>query len=126
KTRPNITKAISDSQKAIDNASLALEKSNKLDGFSEKVDSIESKTKNITLGLCNVVLQNAIARFFNISSIVLTNAVRKKDYQSFTNLLEAIKNAFQSCQTDTNHVILENEQFSNTVQDFILFLETEK
>lgn len=104
----------------------ALDSSNKLDEFSKKIDSIESKTNNITLGLCNLVLQNAIARFFNISSIVLTNAVREKNYQSFINLLEAIKNAFQSCQTDMNHVILENQQFSNTVQDFILFLETEK
>ena len=116
-----------DKQKEIeDKADEALDNSSKLDNFSTKVDSIESKTGNITLGLCNLVLQNAIARFFNISSIVLTNAVREKDYQSFINLLEAIKNAFQSCQTDTNHVILENEQFSNTVQDFILFLETEK
>lgn len=116
-----------DKQKEIeDKTDKALDSSNKLDEFSKKVDSIESKTNNITLGLCNLVLQNAIARFFNISSIVLTNAVREKDYQSFINLLEAIKNAFQSCQTDTNHVILENEQFSNTVQDFILFLETEK
>lgn len=126
KSEPNINKAISDSQSAIDNASKALEKSNKLDDFSKKIDIIESKTKHMTLGLCNIILQNAIARFFNISSIVLTNAIREKDYKSFTNLLEAIKNAFQSCQTDTNHVILENEQFSNTVQDFILFLETEK
>lgn len=125
-TEPNIEKAISDSQNAIANASKALEKSNKLDGFSEKVDAIESKTKIVTLGLCNIVLQNTIARFFNISSIILTNAVREKDYQSFINLLEAIKNAFQSCKIDTNHVVLENEQFSNTVQDFILFLETEK
>jgi len=125
-SEPNIKKAISDSQNAIENASKALEKSNKLDSFSEKVDSIESKTKNVTLGLCNLVLQNAIARFFNISSIVLTNAIRGKDYQSFINLLEAIKNAFQGCQTDTNHVILENAQFLNTVDDFILFLETEK
>lgn len=116
-----------DKQKEIeDKTDKALDSSNKLDEFSKKVDSIESKTNNITLGLCNLVLQNAIARFFNISSIVLTNAVREKDYQSFINLLEAIKSAFQSCQTDTNHVILENEQFSNTVQDFILFLETEK
>lgn len=116
-----------DKQKDIeDKTDKALDSSNKLDEFSKKVDSIESKTNNITLGLCNLVLQNAIARFFNISSIVLTNAVREKDYQSFINLLEAIKNAFQGCQTDTNHVILENDQFSNTVQDFILFLETEK
>lgn len=116
-----------DKQKEIeDKTDKALDSSNKLDEFSKKVDSIESKTNNITLGLCNLVLQNAIARFFNVSSIVLTNAVREKDYKSFINLLEAIKNAFQSCQTDTNHVILENEQFSNTVQDFILFLETEK
>lgn len=109
-----------------DKADEALDNSTKLDDFSSKVDSIESKTGNITLSLRNLVLQNAIARFFNISSIVLTNAVREKDYQSFINLLEAIKSAFQSCQTDTNHVILENDQFSNTVQDFILFLETEK
>lgn len=109
-----------------DKANEALDNSSKLDDFSTKFDSIESKTGNITLGLCNLVLQNAIARFFNISSIVLTNAVREKDYQSFINLLDAIKNAFQGCQTDTNHVVLENEQFSNTVQDFILFLETEK
>lgn len=116
-----------DKQKEIeDKTDKALDSSNKLDEFSKKVDSIESKTNNITLGLCNLVLQNAIARFFNVSSIVLTNAVREKDYKSFINLLEAIKNAFQNCQTDTNHVILENEQFSNTVQDFILFLETEK
>jgi len=126
KTESNIKKAISDSKSAIDNANKALEKSNKLDKFSEKVDAIEFKTQNITLGLCNIVLQNAIARFFNISSVVLTNAVREKDYQSFINLLEAIKNAFQGCKDDTNHVILENNQFSNTVQDFILFLETEK
>lgn len=126
KTKPSITKAIYDSQKAIDNASKALEKSDKLDDFSEKVDSIESKTKNISLELCNLVLQNTIARFFNTSAIVLTNAIRGKDYHSFINLLQAIKNAFQSCQTDTNHVVFENEQFSNTVQDFILFLETEK
>ncbi len=116
-----------DKQKEIeDKANEALDNSSKLDDFSTKFDSIESKTGNITLGLCNLVLQNAIARFFNISSIVLTNAVREKDYQSFINLLEAIKNAFQGCQIDTNHVVLENEQFSNTVQDFILFLETEK
>ncbi|QQM28215.1 hypothetical protein [Elizabethkingia sp. M8] len=116
-----------DKQKEIeDKTDKALDSSNKLDEFSKKVDSIESKTNNITLGFCNLVLQNAIARFFNISSIVLTNAVREKDYKSFINLLEAIKNAFQSCQTDMNHVILENEQFSNTIQDFILFLETEK
>ncbi len=41
-------------------------------------------------------------------------------------MLEAIKNAFQGCQTDVNHVILKNAQFLNTVDDFILFLETEK
>jgi len=126
KSGPDINKAISDSKSAIDNASKALEKSNKLDEFSKKIDAIEYKTKHITLGLCNIVLQNAIARFFNISSIVLINAVREKDYQSFTSLLEAIKSAFQSCQVDKSHIISENEQFSNTVQDFILFLETEK
>lgn len=126
KLEPNINKAISDSESAIVNANKALNKSNELDEFSKKVDFIETKTKLMTLGLCNIILQNAIARFFNISSIVLTNAIREKDYKSFTNLLEAIKNAFQSCQTDTDHVILDNEQFSNTVQDFILFLETEK
>ena len=125
-SEPNINKAISDSQAAIDNANKALEKSNRLDDFSKKIDTIESKTKNIKLGLCNMVLQNAIARFFNISPIVLINAVRENDYKSFTSLLEAIKSAFKSCQTDTSHIISENEQFSNTVQDFILFLKTEK
>jgi hypothetical protein len=125
-SEPNIKKAISDSQSAIDNANKALEKSKEIDGFSEKIGTIESKTKHMTLGLCNIILQNAIARFFNISSIVLTNAIREKDYECFTNLLEAIKRAFISCQAETNHVVLKNEQFSNTVQDFILFLETEK
>ena len=116
-----------DKQKEIeDKADKALDSSNKLDEFSIKVDSMESNTNKITLGLCNLVLQNAIARFFNISSIVLTNAVREKNYQSFINLLEAIKNAFEGCQKDTNHAILDNYHFLNTVQDFILFLETEK
>lgn len=116
-----------DKQKEIeDKADEALNNSSKLDDFSIKVNNIESKTGNITLGICNLVLQNAIARFFNISSIVLINAVREKDYKSFISLLEAIKSAFQSCQTNTSHLISENEQFSNTVQDFILFLETEK
>lgn len=37
----------------------------------------KTKAKLMTAGLCNIILQNAIARFFNISSIVLTNAIRE-------------------------------------------------
>lgn len=103
-----------------------LDKSKKLDEFSGKVGSVESKVSSLTLGLCNLTLQNAIARFFNISSIVLTSAIRKKNYQSFIDLLEAIKNAFDGCKVVAHHVIIEHAPFKNTVDDFILFLETEK
>jgi hypothetical protein len=116
-----------DKQKDIESkTNEVLDKSKKLDEFSEKMGSVESKIGIVTLGLCNLNLQNAIARFFNISSIVLTNAVRKKNYQSFVDLLEAIKNAFEGCKGDTHHIITDNALFKNTVDDFILFLETEK
>ncbi len=116
-----------DKQKDIESkTNEVLDKSKKLDEFSEKVGSVESKIGVVTLGLCNLNLQNAIARFFNISPIVLTNAVRKKNYQSFVDLLEAIKGAFEGCKVDTRHIIIENAPFKNTVDDFILFLETEK
>lgn len=104
----------------------ALNSSNKLDEFSKKVESIESKTLNVSLDLCNLNLQNSIARFFNIGPLVLSRAISRNNFDKFVALLGDIKIAFENCKNNENHIITENNLFSKTVEDFIDFIDSEK
>ncbi|WP_185218707.1 hypothetical protein [Sphingobacterium mizutaii] len=116
-----------DKQKYIeDKTDKALDSSNKLDEFSKKVDSIESKTLNVSLDLCNLNLQNSIARFFNVGPLVLSRAISRNNFDKFVTLLEDIKIAFENCKNNENHIITENNLFSKTVDDFIDFIDSEK
>jgi len=123
---PKITSAIESANTAITSSSSALEKSQQVDGLVIKIDNLETTASSIAPQLYNLILQNAIARFFNVSSIVLANAYRTNSYQDFVKLLEAIKTAFTVCKLQDAHTIEGNESFEHTISDFILFLETER
>jgi len=123
---PKISSAIQNATTAIASSNSALEKSQQVDGLVTKIENLETAASSIAPQLCNLVLQNAIARFFNISAIVLTNAYKTNSYQDFVNLLSAIKSAFSVCKLESTHIIVDNESFEHTISDFILFLETEK
>lgn len=116
--------------------------SDKFDGLDEQEAKIEEATKDsktaitslnsvkettlmLSLEIKNLALQNAISRFFNVSPIVLTNAIRNQDFIDFVNLLHPIKNGFKELNSNKTH-IQGNTEIQNTIGDFVLFLETEK
>jgi hypothetical protein len=103
----------------------ALLKSKELDTLTPKINAIEEKTERLLPEICNLILQNAIARFFNISPIVLTNAIREQNFQDFIHLLTPIRDGLNACNKDRQHKILGNANFEHTIKDFILFLKTE-
>lgn len=123
---PQISSAITNATTAITSSNSALEKSQQVDGLVTKIENLEAVASSIAPQLCNLVLQNAIARFFNVSSIVLTNAYRTNSYQDFVKLLTAIKTAFLVCKLEDAHIIVDNKDFEHTISDFVLFLETER
>lgn len=94
--------------------------------MSIKINEIERKTEKVLPEIDNLALQNTISRFFNISPIVLTNAIRGQNFQDFVNLLIPIKNGFIECNQNGSHTIHNNETFKRTIEDFILFLKTER
>lgn len=100
--------------------------SEKLAGMASSIRDIDKKVKEVSPHLRNLILQNTIARFFNISSIVITNAIRNNDFTEFIALLEAIKESFIGCKDDKDHTVLGNKEFIQTIRGFILYLETER
>lgn len=122
---PKINKAIKDSESAIENSTNALSETSKFSDLSNKINKIEEKTEKVLPEINNLALQNTISRFFNISPIVLTNAIRVQNFQDFVNLLIPIKNGFIECNKNGSHTIKNNETFKRTIEDFILFLKTE-
>ncbi|WP_306566550.1 hypothetical protein [Flavobacterium lindanitolerans] len=97
-----------------------------LDQALNKINTIESKTLNVSLDLCNLNLQNSIARFFNVGPLVLSRAISRNNFDKFVALLEDIKIAFENCKNNESHTITENNLFSKTVDDFIDFIDSEK
>ncbi len=123
--QPDIKKAIDDSKTAISQASLAIDKTQQLDGLTEKITSIELRTKKAIPDICNLMLQNSIGRFFNMGPMILSKGSRKKNYKEFILLLAVIKNGFEQCNNDSDHTVA-TPHFRNTLDDFIISLETEK
>lgn len=125
KMEPKIEKAIFNSNTAIQNASTALAESKKVSELSSNINKIEKKTNEVIPKLNNIALHNSISRFFNISSIVITKAMRIQNYDGFINILIPIKNGFEECKNG-NHSELENSSFKTIIDDFILFLQTDR
>lgn len=120
----DIENAIENSAKALSDSNTAIEKSKELDKLVEKQEKIELRAKSINPEVCNLVLHNSIARFFNIRPLLLTNAVSKKDNSIFINHLTHIQSAFSNCESEENHLI-KSQQFQETIRDFIIYLRTE-
>lgn len=123
---PKIEKANKDSKYAIANSTKALKESKKVLELETKINDLSEKTEKVAPEISNLALQSSISRFFNISPIVLTNAIRDQNFQDFVNLLTPIKNEFVECQGNKSHTINSNESFKSTIDDFILFLRTER
>ncbi|MBU7569952.1 MAG: hypothetical protein KAF41_04810 [Flavobacterium sp.] len=122
----DIDQAIENANKAISDSNLAIEKTKNLDAVSQKIDEVEKKAKKNLPDLCNLILQNAIFRFFNVSSFVLTEAHRKGDYREFIGILESIKNGFERCNDEKEHNIDNNHSFKFIIKDFIIHLNSER
>ncbi len=124
--KKDIDKAIKNAEKAISESTTAIEKTKNLDSLSQKIDDVEKKAKENLPDVCNLILQNAIFRFFNVSSFILTEAHRKGNYNEFINILEAIKGGFEKCKNEKEHNIDNNNSFKFIIADFIIHLNSER
>lgn len=124
--KKDIDQAIKNAEKAISESTTAIEKTKNLDTLSQKIDDVEKKAKENLPDVCNLILQNAIFRFFNVSSFVLTEAHRKGNYNEFVNILEAIKGGFERCKNEKEHNIDNNHSFKFIIADFIIHLNSER
>jgi hypothetical protein len=122
----DIDQAIENAKTAISESTLAVEKTKNLDSISQKIDNVEKKAKENLPDICNLILQNAIFRFFNVSSFVLTEAHRKGNYDEFINILKSIKGGFERCQNEKEHNIDNNHSFKFIIADFIIHLNSER
>lgn len=112
---------VKDSQKEL-KAELIL-KAAELKKTSNKIDNIGKKTDGMLPDVCNLMLQTAIARFFNVGPLVLAEAKRAQNYDKFINLFNDIKKAFTICKETQDHTITGNHNFIHTIEDFIHFLK---
>ncbi|WP_419868018.1 hypothetical protein [Chryseobacterium sp. CT-SW4] len=122
----DIDQAIENAKTAISESNLAVEKTKKLDTLSHKIDKVEKRAKENLPDVCNLILQNAIFRFFNVNSFILTEAYRKGNYNEFINILEAIKGGFDRCKNEEEHNIDNNNSFKFIIADFIIHLNSER
>lgn len=120
----DIEQALKNADDAIGTSKTALDKADELAGFLKKQEEIIEKARAINAEVCNLILHNSIARFFNIRPILLTNAVKNKDNTIFIDHLSTIQAAFTSCRHEVHHRI-KGQQFQETIREFILFLRTE-
>lgn len=118
--------AIENAEKAMTDAAKAVEKTKNLDSLSEKIDDVEKKANDNLPEICNLILQNAIFRFFNVSSLVLTEAHRNSDYGEFIKILESIKSGFERCKGEEAHNIDNSPSFKLIIKDFIFHLNSER
>lgn len=118
--------AIENAKKAMTDAAKAVEKTKNLDSLSKKIDDVEKKANDNLPEICNLILQNAIFRFFNVSSLVLTEAYRNSDYSEFIKILESIKNGFERCKDEEEHNIDNSPSFKLIIKDFISHLNSER
>lgn len=124
--KKDIDKAIKNAEQAISESNTAIEKTKNLGSLSQKIDDVEKKAKENLSDVCNLILQNAIFRFFNVSSFILTEAHRKGNYNEFINILEAIKGGFERCINEKEHNIDNNNSFKFIIADFIILLNSER
>ena len=94
--------------------------------LSAKTHTVEKTAKENLPDICNLILQNAIFRFFNVSSFVLTEAHRKGNYSEFTSIMESIKSGFERCKNEKEHNIDNNNSFKFIIADFIIHLNSER
>lgn len=112
---------VKDSQKELKTELIS--KAIELKRISNTIDNIGKKTDKMLPDVCNLMLQTAIARFFNVGPLVLAEAKRAQNYDKFINLFNAIKNAFTVCKKTQGHTITDNHNFIHTIEDFIHFLK---
>lgn len=122
----DIDKAIKNANDALGLSKEASDKSKELEPLSQKINDIEKTAKENLPDICNLILQNAVFRFFNVSSYILSEALRNRDFREFVKLLENIKNGFERCKNENEFKINSNPNFLLIIEDFIRFLNSER
>jgi hypothetical protein len=114
-----IDKAITDSEKAIQISTLALESADKVDRLSESVTKVENDIKETFPKVSMLTLQYAIIRYFYIAPYLMTNLIREKDSKAIADLIISIRNGFDECKNNSS---LNDVNLQSTISDFVIFI----
>jgi len=88
----------------------------RMNQVTQSIQEIDNRTNMTHLRLCNVSLQHAVGRFYNVGNVTMLHAVGdRRTYME--ELFANLKRALTACQTEQGHQIAGDFHFAQSVSD---------
>ncbi|HMV09329.1 MAG TPA: hypothetical protein PK325_16745 [Cyclobacteriaceae bacterium] len=81
------------------------------------VKKVGKKTDVAHLHVCNLMLQHAVTRFYNVASIIMAKSASGDEANYMRELFKNLKRALKACDDDEGHKICENPHFTQSIYD---------